>query len=54
MYRTHGWDSFGQVTIAAALEEDYSVSISDEEIIRLNSMKAILDRFQSSGDSTTR
>lgn len=43
MKRTHKWDSLGHVSVVTALEEAYGVSISDEEILSLTTMKAILD-----------
>jgi acyl carrier protein len=53
MYRTYGWDSFGQVSIIAALEETYGISISNDEVMSLSTMKAILERCQRSGNSET-
>lgn len=43
MYKDHGWDSFGHVTIIVALEEAYGVSIANDEIMNLKTMKAIVD-----------
>ena len=43
MYRDHGWDSFGHVSVIVALEEAYGVSISDDEMIVLTTMKAIVE-----------
>lgn len=41
MYRDHGWDSFGHVSIIKALEEAYGICISDDEIEKYTSMSAI-------------
>ena len=43
MYRDHGWDSFGHVSIIVALEEAYGVSIPNNEIMSLATMKAIIE-----------
>lgn len=42
MYRDHGWDSFGHVSVIVALEEAYGISISDGEIMMLTTMEAIV------------
>jgi len=50
MYRDHGWDSFGHVSIIVALEEAYGISIPNDQIMSLTTMKAIvnlLDKGQS-------
>lgn len=36
------WDSFGQVAIVAALEEEFGVSFSRDEIIEMDSIASIL------------
>lgn len=43
MYRDHGWDSFGHVSVIAALEEAYGVRISNDEMMNLPTMKAIVE-----------
>ena len=43
MYRDHGWDSFGHVDVIMALEEAYGISISDDEMMNLTTMKAIFE-----------
>ena len=43
MYRDHGWDSFGHVSIIAALEEAYSIRISNDEVMLLTTMKGIVE-----------
>jgi len=48
MYRTHGWDSFGHVNVIVALEDAYGLSIPNDEILSLNTMKAIVERCQRS------
>lgn len=46
MYRDHGWDSFGHVSIIKALEEAYGIQINDDEIEKYVSMKAILQLYE--------
>ena len=41
MYRDHGWDSFGQVSVIVALEKAYGINISNDEMMLLTTMKAI-------------
>ncbi len=41
MYRDHGWDSFGHVSVIVALETAYDIRIPDNEIMVLTSMRAI-------------
>ncbi len=43
MYRDHGWDSFGHVSMIVALEEAYGISIPDDEMMVLTTMKAIVE-----------
>lgn len=43
MYRDHGWDSFGHVSVIVALEEAYGIRISNEQVVNLTTMKAILE-----------
>ena len=43
MYRDHGWDSFGHVSVIKALEEAYGISISNDEMMTLRTMKAIVE-----------
>lgn len=50
MYRTHGWDSFGHVTIIGALENALGISIPNDQILNLTTMRAILERYQVSGN----
>lgn len=41
-YHQHpGWDSFAQLSIILAIEEEYSVSIDDDDILKFASMAAI-------------
>jgi len=54
MYRTHGWDSFGHVNVMVALEDSYGITISNNEILSLNTMKAILERCQRPGKTETK
>jgi acyl carrier protein len=53
MYKTHGWDSFGHITVIVALEAAYGISIPNDEILSLNTIKAILKRCQRSGETET-
>lgn len=48
MYRDHGWDSFGHVNVIVALEEAYGISIPNDQMTSLVSMKAIVEFFQRS------
>ncbi len=43
MYRDHGWDSFGHVSVIVALEEAYGISIPNDEMTILTTMKAIVE-----------
>jgi acyl carrier protein len=43
MYRDHGWDSFGHVSVIVALEEAYGISIPNDEIMSMTTMKAIVE-----------
>ena len=45
MYRDHGWDSFGHVSIIVAIEDVLNVNIEDEEVWELTTMKAIREFF---------
>lgn len=46
MYRDHGWDSFGHVSIILALEGAYRIRIDDGEIVRYTSMRAIHELYE--------
>lgn len=39
MYKTHGWDSFGHITIIMALETAYGISIPNDELLELNTIE---------------
>jgi acyl carrier protein len=43
MYKDHGWDSFGHVSIIVGLEEAYGISISNDDVMILTTMKAIVE-----------
>ncbi len=43
MRRTHKWDSLGHVSVVTALEDAYHLSISDDEILSLTTMKSIVE-----------
>jgi acyl carrier protein len=51
MYKTHGWDSFGHVTVILALEDAYGITIPNDNMMSLNTMKAIVEHCQRSGNS---
>jgi len=42
MYRDHGWDSLGHVTVLVALEKSYGITIDDESVQRFRTMREIL------------
>jgi acyl carrier protein len=46
MYRDHGWDSFGHVSVIFALEKAYGVRIDDASIEKYRTMKAIHQLYQ--------
>ena len=46
MYRDHGWDSFGHVIVIVALEKAYGISISNDEMMILTTMKAIQELYK--------
>ena len=43
MYRTHGWDSLGHISVIVALQEAYGFKISNDEMMRLDSMESIVE-----------
>ena len=43
MYRDHGWDSFGHVSVMTAIGEKYGVTIDDDLMTSLTTMKAIVE-----------
>ncbi len=50
MYRDHGWDSFGHVSVIVALEEAYGISISNDEMMILTTMKSIVEFTERMGE----
>ena len=46
MYRDHGWDSFGHVSVITAIEEACEISIGDDEIKKYTTMKAVVELFE--------
>jgi len=36
------WDSFGHISLVMALEEEFSIAFSDQEIAQLGSVQAIV------------
>ena len=46
MYRDHGWDSFGHVSVITAIEEACAISIANDEVLKYTTMKAILELFE--------
>jgi acyl carrier protein len=51
MYRNHGWDSLGHVTVILAIEEAYGIAIPNDQMMSLNTMKAIVEFYQRSGNT---
>lgn len=43
MYRDHGWDSFGHVSVIVALEKAYGISIPNDAMMTFTTMKAIVE-----------
>ena len=43
MYRDHGWDSFGHVRVILELEKANGISISNDEMMTLITIKAIIE-----------
>jgi acyl carrier protein len=41
MYRDHGWDSFGHVSVIVALEKAYGIRIDDDGIQKCSTMRGI-------------
>ena len=46
MYRDHGWDSFGHLSVIQALEKEYSIQMNDDEIQKYTSMRAIQELYK--------
>lgn len=46
MYRDHGWDSFGHLSVILALERVYGVRIGDAEVMLYRTMQAIVELHQ--------
>lgn len=45
IYRDHGWDSFGHVSVITGLEEAYGTTIPDDDIEKYTTMKAIQEYY---------
>ena len=45
MYRDHGWDSLGHVSVISNIEDVLQVTIDDDEAWKLTTMKAISEFF---------
>lgn len=43
MYRDHGWDSFGHISVIVELEKAYGISIPNDEVMILTTMKTIVE-----------
>ena len=54
MYRDHGWDSFGHVRIITALEEAYAIKLSNDEVMSLTTMRAIIEFTERLGEGDQR
>lgn len=46
MYRDHGWDSFGHVSVITAIEEAWGTSVANDEVMKFTTMKAIVELFE--------
>lgn len=46
MYRDHGWDSLGHVSLLTTLEEAYGICIDDETIEKYATMRAIQQLYE--------
>jgi len=46
MYRDHGWDSFGQVSVITALEDAYGIHIDDDAIEKYVTMRSIQQLYE--------
>lgn len=44
-----GWDSLGVLILIAALDDDFDIAVSDEEVERLQSVGDILDVLRKNG-----
>lgn len=44
---THNWDSLNHVGIICALEDAYTINISDNDLMKYDNMEAILDLYNS-------
>jgi acyl carrier protein len=42
MYRDHGWDSFGHVSVIAALEDACGICVPDGDVMKYRTMKEIV------------
>lgn len=45
MYRDHGWDSFGHVSVIAAIEEACGISVTNQDVLKYTTMRAIVALF---------
>jgi acyl carrier protein len=45
MYREHGWDSYGHLSVILAIEKALGVSIDNDEAWGLKDMRAISEFF---------
>jgi acyl carrier protein len=46
IYRDHGWDSFGHLSVILALEEAYGIRIDDNGVQKYTSMRAIQELYK--------
>ncbi len=46
IYKDHGWDSFGHVSVIMELENAYGISIDDEVIEKYVTMRAIQQLYE--------
>ena len=54
MYKDHGWDSFGHISVIVAMEEAYGISIPNDEIMNLTTMEAIVELSKRTGKKRRR
>lgn len=45
MYRDHGWDSFGHVSVITGLEAAYGKPIANDDIEKYTTMRAIQEFY---------
>ena len=46
MYKDHGWDSFGHISIITAIEEACHIHVENDEVMKYTTMEAIIEVFE--------